>query len=329
MNRPRTPHEAHGLTTDSWRHRLALWALATTLAMALAAACGGRTLYGNLDGGTNNANTNQNLNSNTNTNTNLNNNNNNVTGECSQASDCVVAYKADACCACPLSASPADLLADPCLVPEGAMWPDGCYPGPCPPSLCPPCSDQGRTPDCQAGQCVFKEGQCTLDTECVLAIRTDNCCEQAFAASRADVEADLCLSYWSGYWTDAPEECMERWDPECAYIDCMPAPPPSRATLCEGPSCIFVPECATVEDCTRLLNWRECCPCPQAWPKSMVGHDPCMTLPNAAPPTGCRPDYCDDVLCEPCSQAPQMRCEPEYGCQDLWLGGSDPAPEPR
>jgi hypothetical protein len=295
--------------------------LVLLLAVPLAIGCGGRTLYGNQDAGANNSNNqNQNQNQNQNSNTNTNQNNNNVTGECSRASDCVVAYKADDCCSCPLSASLEDLAADPCLVPEGAEWPDGCFPHECPPSLCPYCSDLGRTPDCQGGQCVFKEGHCTLDDQCVLAIRTDNCCEHAFAATVSDIEADLCLSYWSGYWNDVPQECLDRWDPECDYIDCMPAPPPSRATECNGSSCFFVSECASDDDCTRLLNWRECCPCPEAWPLSMVGRDPCLTLPTASPPEGCQPLHCDAVLCEPCSISPALRCDPDYGCHDLWVG---------
>lgn len=312
---PNTPRSTYDWLTD---HRLALVLGLCFLPLALGLGCGGRTLYGNQDAGSNNANTNTNTNSNGNTNQ----NNNNVTGECTETSDCVVAYKVDECCSCPRSASPDDLAADPCLIPEGEEYPDGCYPEECPPSLCPPCANLGRTPDCQGGLCLFKEGQCTLDTQCVLAIRTDNCCEQAFSATRADIQADPCLTYWSGYWYDTPEECMERWDPECAYIDCAPSPPPSRATICDGASCVFAPECDTEEDCTRLLNWRECCPCPTAWPKVMVGHDPCVTLPGAAPPSGCIPDYCDEVLCEPCAMPPEMACDLDYGCHDLWLGGS-------
>ncbi len=281
----------------------------TALILGLGLGCGGRTLYGNT-----NTNTNQN-NGNTNTNTNQ---NNNVAGECQSAADCVVATKVDACCSCPEAASPSDLANDPCLIPVGEDYPDGCY-AECPAIPCPLCPTQGRTADCRDHQCVLKEGACIEDTECVAAIRMDNCCEQAFPATRADIAADPCLVEWPYYWEDVPQECYDAWDPICDMIDCAPSPPPYRSVQCSSDGCAFMEECADANDCTRLVDHRECCSCPTAWPASMVGHDPCLLPVGQTAPADCRPESCNDVLCEPCAEAPDMDCQNSQ-CVDIWYG---------
>lgn len=320
MTRTRSHHAATAAQAAPGQDRRFLLVLGLgllALVVAYATGCGGRTLYNGGDGGTNNANGNQNQNQNHNGNQN---NNNVVTGECQTPDDCVVATKADACCACPEAASAADLAADPCLIPEGDPWREECTVE-CPAIECPPCPTLGRTADCQQHQCVLKEGQCTEDEQCVTAIRTDNCCEQAFPATVADVEADPCLTYWPMYWYDIPEECMQRWDPVCALIDCAPSPPTSRAVTCGSDGCGFVPECQTPQDCRLMTNYRECCPCPTAWPASMAGHDPCVVPLGTTVPVGCMPEACADVLCEACEPPPGMGCDVDYGCYDQWLGG--------
>lgn len=211
LARPTLPEAALALAT----------VLSVALAVGLGVGCGGRTLFYAGDGGTN-SNTNLN-NGNTNGNTNL---NNNTQGECQDPADCVVAVKADACCSCPEAASPEDLANDPCLIPLGEDSPDGCWARECPAIPCPMCPTQGRTADCQQNQCVLKEGRCLEDNECVPAIRVDNCCEQAFPATRADIDADPCLMAWPDYYEDVPQACYDAWDPICDMIDCAPSPRP-------------------------------------------------------------------------------------------------------
>ena len=170
--------------------RTLLWSLAGLL-IATLAACGGRTLAG--------GNTNTNTNGNTNANTNHN-GNYSPGQECLSPADCRVARKWDACCSCPEAASEADLAEDPCLIPlEQSAVPEQCFVE-CPAVECPPCADVGRTVDCLSGQCAWKEGRCAEDNQCVAAIRVDNCCEQAFPATHADIAADPCLVYWPHYW---------------------------------------------------------------------------------------------------------------------------------
>ena len=256
------------------------------LAVASLAACGART---SLPGNNNQNNGNQNQNANQNHNA-------NVGDECSAPQDCVVAWKQDDCCPCPVAASPEELAADPCLIPEGGVTPDGCFPEACPAMPCLECPDVGRTATCESGLCIFKEGQCTGDTECITAVRVDNCCEQAFPATYADTLADPCLRPWPLSWSDIPQECQDRWDPECALIDCAPSAPRSRAVACGETGCETVTECAAPVDCALMVNTRQCCPCAEGYPASMAGHDPCIVPEGTTPPEGCRPAGCDTVL---------------------------------
>lgn len=281
------------------------WPLTALLVITLG-ACGGRTLTG--------GNTNLNSNGN-NTNLNL---NTNPGEECLQAADCRVARKWDACCSCPEAASAADLAADPCLIPlEQSAVPDGCYVT-CPAVECPPCADASRTVDCVGGQCAFKEGRCIEDTECVAAIRTDMCCEQAFAATHADIAADPCLLAWPLLWQDIPQQCIDAQPEWCDLVDCAPSPPPSRALYCASDGCAFGTECSVPSDCTLMIDHRGCCNCPEMWPASMVGHDPCILPVGETPGPGCFPEACLGVQCEQCPPAPLPECSPEGTCLNIW-----------
>lgn len=276
-----------------------------------ALGCGGRTLTGVPgDGGThsNNNNVNNNLNNN------VNNNNNNNAGECQSADDCSIATKWDQCCACPEPASAQDLARDPCLIPiEQSYIPPQCIVD-CPAVECPPCPDWGKSLACLWGECEWAEGHCTRDTECIAAIRVDNCCQPAIPATHDDVDSDPCLVYWPIGWEGIPQECFDLWDPQCALIDCAPWPPASRAMECEQNMCGYVPECERQDDCTLLVDHRQCCPCPEAWPSSMSDHDPCLLPKGAYPPGDCIPDACDGVMCEQCPPDPVVNCSHEETC---------------
>ncbi|MFH2006242.1 MAG: hypothetical protein ABI333_06625 [bacterium] len=301
--------------------RTTTWISSTAaLAFLLAAGCGGRTLYGGGDGGTGlNNNSNLNYNSNSNYNSNY-----NTGGECQTAGDCRIARKWDACCSCPKVASAEDLAADPCLIPmEQSSIPPGCMVE-CPAVECPPCPDAGRTVDCRLGECAWKEGHCTEDTQCVAAIRVDNCCQQAFPATHADIAADPCLMYWPHWWDEIPTQCWDQWPEWCDLVDCAPSPPASRAMVCGSEdSCDYIEECATVNECTLLTDHRQCCSCPEVWPASMVGHDPCIVPIGSTVPMDCRPQTCDQVLCDACGPAPQLDCLPEGICIGMYWDGQN------
>ncbi len=283
-------------------------------AWLLAAGCGGRTIWETPDGGSNN-----NYNGNGNGNSNWNHNGNG--GECAVAGDCTMAVKTDECCSCPVAASQADMAADPCLVPVGEPTPDGCA-VPCPAIPCQECLSSHYTADCQGGQCVTREGECAQDTDCVIGIRVDNCCEQAFPVTLEDIQEDICLVRWSdwGYWDQVPQECYDRWDPICDMIDCAPAGPWSRATECSPEGCRLVPECSQESQCTLMTDHSYCCSCPTSWPTSMLGHDPCVVPAGEQPGPGCHLPDCEQVLCEPCYVPFGSACEGSR-CVDLWLDG--------
>lgn len=285
----------------------------------LSPGCGGRSLTGiEGDGGTG---SNNNSNTNNNGNTNHNNNNNNASGECLSADDCLVAMKWDECCSCPEPASASDLAADDCLIPlEQSHVPEHCIVA-CPAVLCPPCPDSGKSLACLQGRCDWNEGHCSRDTECIAAVRVDNCCQPAFPATHDDVAADPCLVYWPPWSQQIPQPCLDQWDPVCAVIDCAPNPPASRAMECSDNVCDFIPECDGADDCTLLVDFRQCCPCPEAWPASMADHDPCLVRPGNQPPSSCIPPECFEVMCEQCPPDPTVECTAEQVCvgYHMWL----------
>jgi hypothetical protein len=144
---------------------------------------------------------------------------------------------------------------------------------------------------------------CTADDQCVVAIRTDNCCEAAYPELSWNVDPTRCVELWSASAsTSIPKPCLDRWDPQCAYVDCMPAPPPSRVARCDTGRCEFALECNGAADCTVATNPRECCPCPMVVPARLLEDDPCLVpYPNGAPPpSSCYPQACPAMPCPTC-----------------------------
>ncbi len=276
------------------RRALTTWIPLTGLLFALG-ACGGRTLTGA-----------------------GNNNNVNPGGECQAPADCVIARKWDACCACPVPASAEDLAADPCLIPVGqSNVPDGCFVD-CPAIPCEVCPDEGKSLDCDNGECTWAEGHCTQDTECVPVLRTDNCCEVAFPGTHADVAADPCLTYWPIGWSEIPQQCYDQWPELCDLVDCAPVQPSSRAMYCSSDGCAFADECEQTSDCTLMVDHRQCCFCPEAWPVSMIGHDPCIVPLGEIPAEGCYLEACLGVMCEECPPNPVPDCALGGTCTGVW-----------
>lgn len=149
----------------------------------------------------------------------------------------------------------------------------------------------------------FYNPACAKDDDCRVAVRTDNCCESAYPEKVWIVDFDPCLEYWSAYGAvSVPEECLDRWDPQCAYVDCMPGPPPSRVARCDQGHCEFALECNDPSACMLVLDVRECCPCPTAVPRALYQVDPCLTKypQDAFPPEDCYPQACPAMPCQEC-----------------------------
>ena len=155
----------------------------------------------------------------------------------------------------------------------------------------------------------FYNPACTKDDNCRVAVRTDNCCEAAYPEKIWIIDFDPCLEYWSAYGAvSIPQECLDAWDPQCAYIRCAPGSPPSRAARCNQGTCEFATECATPADCVLVMDTRKCCPCPEVVPRGLYVVDPCLlAYPNSVGPTDCEPTACPAVPCELC-QVPAINC---------------------
>jgi hypothetical protein len=146
-------------------------------------------------------------------------------------------------------------------------------------------------------------GICISDDQCAVAVRTDSCCEAAYPEKVWNIASNLCVEYWFNYgYAAVPQQCRDKWDPQCAYIDCMPAPPPSRVARCDRGACEFAIECVDPTDCTVAIDTRSCCPCPTVVPAALLDVDPCLVkYPQAGPaPTGCAPQACPAMPCPVC-----------------------------
>lgn len=157
--------------------------------------------------------------------------------------------------------------------------------------------------------------------ECVIAIRTDDCCQLPVPVATAQVDADPCLVLWPPvYPLDA--SCRAKWPSECDRVDCRDERPPSRAVERVDGVCQFVDECQTIDDCVFATNMRVCCPCADVYPPGLVAQDVCLVLEGQQVPSACLPD-CTNVQCEMCIPPPVVNCAltpaPEHRtCRGLW-----------
>lgn len=195
-------------------------------------------------------------------------------------------------------------------VEDGAPQPDA---GPL------PVADTGPvTPDAHPSPPDFgPEGE-----RCVVAIRTDNCCESAQPVKASAVALDPCLVLWPPKYP-IDEACEAKWETNCNELDCMSAPPLSRVAALVNGQCQFTDECTTVEDCTIATDLRHCCSCDQAYPKALLEVDPCLLTPNmASAPESCLPD-CSAVRCDECQMPARIECSPGDDlvfnrCETFW-----------
>ncbi|MBI5480294.1 MAG: hypothetical protein HY906_15625 [Deltaproteobacteria bacterium] len=186
----------------------------------------------------------------------------------------------------------------------------------------PPGQDDGAVRDGAVGDALHRDGAvdgpyrpdggttgCTVDTECAVAVRTDNCCQAAYPELVSAIAADPCLELWSAYGSlSIPRQCLDKWDPQCAVIDCMPAPPPSRVARCDRGACEFAIECVDPTDCTVAIDTRSCCPCPTVVPAQLLDVDRCLVkYPQTGPaPSGCAPQACPAMPCPACPPVAAM-----------------------
>lgn len=150
------------------------------------------------------------------------------------------------------------------------------------------------------------EAGTSANDECLIASRYDQCCPAPEAVTRAEYDADPCLMLWPV--VGAPE-----WRAGCPEITCngtcTPSAPVSR-TVARGVGgrCEFVSECAGDEDCAVATDATECCACPEAVPKSLLGSAACLLPAGTPAPASC--NACGDVNCEPCVAANPLACLP-------------------
>ena len=144
---------------------------------------------------------------------------------------------------------------------------------------------------------------CTQDDHCRVAVRTDNCCEAAYPELIWNIDPNQCVVFWSAQGsTPVPQHCMDAWDPQCAFIDCMPGPPPSRVARCDQRHCEFALECNDPSACMVVVDTRACCPCPMVVPTALYDVDGCLVkYPSTEPPTGCEPQACPAMPCPVCT----------------------------
>jgi len=257
------------------------------LVLLLTPGCESRSVWSSGDGGSNNSNS-------------------NVTTGCAEPGDCLAAVWADQCCGCPVPATRSQVEAEACLVsvyqsfipPECEVY--------CDDVDCPPCVHWDDPVTCAGDQCVWNEGGCNGDDDCLLVIQVNDCCTQAFPMSLNDIFSDPCLVFWPPTDEISPT-CRAQWDADCDLLNCTWSPPDTRNAVCSATGCDLAPECANAQDCTLALSGRECCPCPRAWPATMIGRDPCLVLAGTPIPPDCPTHDCL-MDCGPCPPEARADC---------------------
>lgn len=95
-------------------------------------------------------------------------------------------------------------------------------------------SDEASSTDTEVGEDTsdLGESETGSNDECLLAIRLDLCCNQAFPATAAEVEADPCVVVWPIDWESLPPEvvstCTAAQPEWCETVDCDFAEPASE-----------------------------------------------------------------------------------------------------
>ncbi len=155
---------------------------------------------------------------------------------------------------------------------------------------------------------------------CVVAIRTDNCCQAPKPALVSEVESDPCLMPIRQH-RPRPRpspSCQKKWPAVCATMFCASPSAPSLSAAFVSGQCRYVDECQTRNDCMVAAFKDQCCACGDVFPKAMVLQRPCLdgfpfTQPDLPVPPNCSVN-CDAVRCGPC---------PTMGPSQLYCSGAD------
>ncbi|MCB9557934.1 MAG: hypothetical protein H6707_17610 [Deltaproteobacteria bacterium] len=148
---------------------------------------------------------------------------------------------------------------------------------------------------------------------CTIGVDFSKCCPQFEAIAVDDLpKNNPCWRTWPAL-KPAPDCQM----PMCPAICAWPVAPPSRIARAglDG-VCRFADECRDPSDCVMAINYRQCCPCPEALPRPLLdgicvqatqpsaGEMPPADRRRPAPPeAACQPQDCYDLPCVPCADS--------------------------
>lgn len=134
------------------------------------------------------------------------------------------------------------------------------------------------------------------NNDCVVAIRTDNCCTSAQPVRRSQLQADPCLvevapSLHRMQWVASPS-CRAKWTENCELIDCISPPPASRIVKPDANGvCRFVDECQSDSDCFVGSYNGVCCPCAEGFPLALKQHQ-CVSAIGQPTDPSCKQPLC-------------------------------------
>jgi hypothetical protein len=187
---------------------------------------------------------------------------------------------------------------------------------------------ESADPTVDAGTSDAANNDAASNGDCVIAVRTDNCCTTPEAVSASEVAQDPCLEPYRPKKIES--QCLAAQPKECELIDCDYAQPKSRSVRRNAAGqCAFVDECQGDADCTLAFDYSECCVnCTgQILPTSLLAQDPCLAteLFPGAGPADCKTPDCSAVKCASClPEKADPRCvvDPDPGALKVCVQGS-------
>jgi hypothetical protein len=154
--------------------------------------------------------------------------------------------------------------------------------------------------------------EAAADDGCLIATRTDTCCGEPFVINRHEMDYDPCVQPY--FRPTYLPECVARRPPECARVDCAFTPPLTRVVGRDAEGrCQYRSECDTADDCLRASDLRQCCGCPDYYPRALVEADGCLQDPATVPVVEwqrCPESTCRTSSCVPhsCPAMPPALC---------------------
>ncbi len=141
-------------------------------------------------------------------------------------------------------------------------------------------------------------------SECVAAVRLDQCCGTPMPISRVELMADPCWAEWPSMGS-RPTQNLACPTMSCPG-HCPPVALPSHALALDTTgACQFVSECQTADDCGAFRDATECCDCAAAFPRSFATTQACLVGQNEMSPAECASCQSGDCATTPASCASQ------------------------